>query len=63
MAPEEDKRAYRARAARGGERYIFHAHIFSFFGGYIHFVGAILRHLTDNEKMVLLQTCDQLKPH
>lgn len=32
-------------------------------GGCIHFVFAVLRQLTDNEKMVLLQTCDQLKPH
>lgn len=40
------------------QMYIFNAHIFSFRGG-----GAILRQLTDNEKMVLLQTCDQLKPH
>lgn len=32
-------------------------------GGCIHFVFAVLRQLTDNEKMVLLQTCDQLKLH
>lgn len=32
-------------------------------GGCIHFVFAILGQLTDNEKMVLLQTCDQLKLH
>lgn len=32
-------------------------------GGCIHFVFAVLGQLTDNEKMVLLQTCDQLKLH
>lgn len=30
---------------------------------FIHLVHAILRHPEDNEKMVLLQTCDQLKLH
>lgn len=37
--------------------------LFSFRGGCMHFVFAVLGQLTDNEKMVLLQTCDQLKPH
>lgn len=32
-------------------------------GRRVYFVFAILRQLTDNEKKVLLQTCDQLKPH
>lgn len=36
---------------------------FSGVGGCVYFVCAILRQLTDNEKMVLLQTCDQLKLH
>lgn len=41
--------------------YIFSAQIFSFRGG--GYTCAILRQLTDNEKMALLQTCDQLKQH
>lgn len=64
MAPEEgaccewEKRGYHLGAVRKtSDVYIQCTHI-QFSGG-----GAILRQLTDNEKMVLLQTCDQLKPH
>lgn len=44
--------------------YMQQTHIpFKAVGRRVYFVFAILGQLTDNEKKVLLQTCDQLKPH
>lgn len=44
--------------------YIYSCSHIQFSGPYIRLLDAILLgHLTDDEKMVLLQTRDQLKPH
>lgn len=43
--------------------YMYSCSHIQFSARYIHLLHAVLRHLADNEKMVLLQTCDQLKLH
>lgn len=58
-----EKHSYHLSAVRVTLMYIYSCSHIQFSGRYIHLLHAVLGHLTDNEKMVLRQTCDQLKPH